>query len=65
MDGADAEQLRDDIRGLEIMRDRAVSTGAGEKLVEAYEHVLRRNREKLELLESGHSVQTMPIEQPK
>lgn len=48
MEGTDATQLRDDIRGLEIMRDRAVQTGAGENLLEAYEFVLRRNREKLE-----------------
>ena len=52
MEGTDATQLRDDIRGLEIMRDRAVQTGARENLLEAYELVLRRKREKLEQLES-------------
>ena len=65
MEGADAEQLRDDIRGLERMRERALHIGASDELVEAYEDVLRRSRETLEQLEGGHSVQTVPVRQPQ
>ena len=47
-----SKQLRDDIRGLEIMRERALRSGVRSQLVEAYDLVLRRSREKLEQLES-------------
>jgi hypothetical protein len=51
MASADADQLREDIRILQRRLDSVLGNGVGEQLRDTCEYVLRKRREKLELLE--------------
>jgi hypothetical protein len=52
MTNVEADQLRADIRVLEVMLDSALERGADIRVLEACEDLLRQRRERLEQLES-------------